>query len=197
MAVHLPVGKESFSKLRDENCYYVDKTKIIQELLEEKFDVTLITRPRRFGKTLTMSMLEDFFDISRHSGVHFAGLEVSENIPLCSKWMNQWPVIFFTLKSVEGLDFGSAYGMLESLIADICKKYSFLGKSETADPADKMLFRDLKFQKAKPQDLKKSLFLLTRMMAAHFGKPCILLIDEYDVPLAKASENGYYREMQF
>ncbi len=195
MYANLPVGLDSFSEIRDEGYYYIDKTEFIKELLSKKFKSNLITRPRRFGKTLTMRMLEDFFDISRDSKVHFKGLKILEETELCQKWMNQWPVIFITLKSVEGLDFQSAYGLLESLVAELCIKYSFLEDSEKVDRADRATFLKLKFQEAKPQDLKRSLSLLTRMMAAHYGKPAILLIDEYDVPLAKANDGKYYAKM--
>lgn len=191
----LPVGKERFSDIRESGDYYVDKTGFLSVLLHMSFEVFLITRPRRFGKTLTMSMLEDFLDITRQSGERFAGLRISEDAKLCAEWMNQWPVVFISLKGVEGLDFEGAYGMLEVLIANTCKKYAFLEKSDSVDAQDQQLFQELKAQRADSRNLKNCLILLTRMMHAHFGKPCILLVDEYDVPLAKAHENGYYREM--
>lgn len=109
--------------------------------------------------------------------------------------MNQWPTIFLTLKEVEGETFEDAYGMLKVVIAELCKKYSFLGESTLADPDDTELFKELKAQKAAPENVKNALKLLTRMMQAHYGKQVIVLIDEYDVPLAKANENGYYRQM--
>lgn len=195
MSIRFPLGIDSFDKLREGNFYYIDKTFFIKELLDKQFEANLITRPRRFGKTLTMSMLDDFFDIGRDSKAHFEGLEISGERKLCDEWMNQWPVIFLTLKSVEGLDFEDAYGMLVVLISDLCKKYGFLEKSELVDKDDRELFEELKGQRASKENLKNSLVLLTRMMNAHYGKPVILLVDEYDVPLAKASESGFYTEM--
>lgn len=195
MRIFPPLGIESFMELRTGNYYYVDKTELIESLLANVCKVTLITRPRRFGKTLSMSMLEDFFDISKDSRTHFDGLKVSGNIELCANWMNQWPTIFLTLKEVEGETFEDAYGMLKVVIAELCKKYSFLGESTLADPDDTELFKELKAQKAAPENVKNALKLLTRMMQAHYGKQVIVLIDEYDVPLARANENGYYRQM--
>lgn len=195
MGIVFPLGMESFSEIREGQFYYVDKTEFIDELLSNPFKVNLITRPRRFGKTLTMSMLEDFFDISRDSKAHFSGLKIAENTAVCDEWMNQYPVIFLSLKSVEGLDFESALGMLKVLIADLCKKHGFLVESERVNTADKVLFRDLEYQSASMENLKSSLKLLARMMSAYYGKRIILLVDEYDVPLAKANEEGYYKEM--
>lgn len=195
MRLSLPLGIDDFAKIRENHYYYVDKTAFIRELLETQFEANLITRPRRFGKSLTISMLEDFFDISRNSKAHFDGLEISRDKELCENWMNQYPVVEFTMKSVEGDDFQDAYGMLEVLIANLCKKYAFLSESSLTDPDDKILFNKLKAQKGDKQNLKNSLVLFTRMMRAHYGKPVILLMDEYDVPLAKASEKGYYAEM--
>ncbi|MDO4556638.1 MAG: AAA family ATPase, partial [Lachnospiraceae bacterium] len=195
MGISFPLGKDDFYKIRQDGDYYVDKTGLIEELLEESFEVKLITRPRRFGKTLTMTMLEDFFDISRDSRTDFAGLAICKKDDLCSNWMNQWPTVFLTLKSVNGKNFESAYGMFKSLIADICEKYSFLEKSDRVDNDDKKRFQRLKSETADDTTEKNSLFLLTRMLYAHYGKPVILLIDEYDVPLAKADDSGYYDEM--
>lgn len=195
MSMKIPVGIEDFARLREGGYYYVDKTAFIRELLSREFAANLITRPRRFGKTLTMSMLEDFFDIGRDSSSHFAGLAIAKEEDLCNEWMNQWPVVFLSLKSVEGLNFQDAYGMLEALIADICKKNVFLEESSRVNSADIKIFRELEYQRADKPNIKNSLLLLTRMMAAHYGKPTILLIDEYDVPLAKAHDHGYYAEM--
>lgn len=122
--LNLPLGIDRFEKLRRENCYYIDKTNFIRELVRQPFEVSLITRPRRFGKTLTMSMLEDFFDIARDSRADFQDLNIYHDKEVCTEWMNQWPVIFLTLKSVSGNHFESAYGMLKVLISGLCKKYS-------------------------------------------------------------------------
>ncbi|MDO5416101.1 MAG: AAA family ATPase [Lachnospiraceae bacterium] len=195
MDIKFPLGYDDFSRIREENFYYVDKTGFIRELLSKTFQANLITRPRRFGKTLTLSMLKDFFDISRDSRQHFEGLKISEETELCREWMNQWPTLFLTLKSVEGNDFGTAFERLKILVANLCKTVAFLENSQKADADDRILFKALKGQKADSANLTDSLLLLTRMMNAHYGKPVILLIDEYDVPLAKAGEHGYYTEM--
>ncbi len=195
MSISLPLGIDDFAKVREEHYYYIDKTAFIKQLLNTRFEANLVTRPRRFGKSLTMSMLEDFFDISRDSKAHFDGLKISEETELCERWMNRWPVVALTMKSVDGLNFQDAYGMLEVVIANLCKKYAFLGDSSKVNPADKELFNKLMYQAANKQNLKNSLVLITRMMSAHYGKKVILIMDEYDVPVAKASEHGYYDEM--
>ena len=140
-------------------------------------------------------MLADFFDIGRDSKVHFKGLEILEETLLCKEWMNQWPVVSLTLKGVEGLNFQDAYCMLEVFISNLCKKYAFLGVSEAVDEDDRAIFNSLKAQEANKQNLKNCLALITRMMNMHYGKPVIVLIDEHDVPLAKADDGGYYNEM--
>lgn len=193
--LRLSVGIDSFEKLRTSGCYYIDKTKFIEELLQDRFEVNLITRPRRFGKTLAMSMLADFFDIRKDSRDIFKGLEVAENKKLCEKWMNQWPVLSLTLKNVEGLNFINAYGLLKNTVADLCIKHSYLAESDKVDASDKEIFEKLKYSRGDAVETKSSLYVITRMMCMHYGKPVILLIDEYDVPLAMASEHGYYVEM--
>ena len=195
MRVRIPLGIESFAEMREDNYYYVDKTNLIKEMLADKFKVNLITRPRRFGKSLTMSMLEDFFDASKDSKAHFDGLAVSEDTALCEKWMNQYPVVFVSLKSIKGGNFERAYGKLEVYISEVCKKYAFLENSDQVDADDILLFKELKAQNATFKNLETSLRLLTRMLAAHYGKNVILLIDEYDVPLAEAHNHGYYAQM--
>lgn len=195
MGIRFPLGMDSFKKVREEKLYYIDKTAFIRELLSRQFEANLITRPRRFGKTLTMSMLDDFFDISRDSTARFENLEIYKDAELCKEWMNQWPVIFLTLKSVEGSDFNTAFRRLKVLIANLCKSYAFLEMSEAVDEDDRILFKELKGQRAGAENITDAILLLTRMMHAHYGKPVILLIDEYDVPLAKASEANYYTEM--
>ena len=193
--VNLPYGIDLFDQVRSRNCYYVDKTGFIRELLSEEFTVNLITRPRRFGKTLTMSMLAEFFDIRKDSKQMFEGLEILKYPDFCAKWMNQWPVLFLTLKNVDGRKFDGAYNILKNTIATLCKEHSYLLSSEAADLDDKEIFLRLKAEKADITDVQCALDTLLRMMKAHYGKEVILLIDEYDVPLAKASDNGYYGDM--
>ena len=196
--LQIPVGISDFTKIREQGYYYVDKTGLISELLEDIAEVTLITRPRRFGKTMGMSMLANFFDIHKDSTALFEGLEISRNAALCKAWQNQWPVLFVTFKDIDGLTFASAKEMLIERVATLCKTHSYLAFSDQINPDDRKIFQKLSdLVNGKPTDamLKTSLSLLMQMMKAHYSKPVILLIDEYDVPIAKASANGYYAEM--
>lgn len=191
----LPLGIDDFRKMRTRNLYYIDKSEFIYELLSESFEVNLITRPRRFGKTLTMSMLAEFFDIRKDSRELFEGLAISRRTAFCQEWMNQWPVLFLTLKDADGKDFRQAYGLLQFILASLCIEHAYLGKSEKVDEDDKIQFARLKSRESTVEELQSGLFLLTRMMASHYGKEVILLIDEYDVPLSKADDNRYYDDM--
>ena len=192
----IPVGISDFAKIRKYHYYYVDKTGLIADLLEkETAEVTLITRPRRFGKTMGMSMLANFFDIRKDSQAMFEGLEIAQNTALCREWMNRWPVLFLSFKRVDGLDFGSAYEMLCTVIAEVCVTHGYLQESARVAPYDKNLLKRIEAGTATQVELKNSFVTLTRAMAAHYGKPVILLLDEYDVPIAKASAKGYYAEM--
>ena len=194
--LNIPVGISDFAKIRDRNYYYVDKTNLIAELLdEETAEVTLITRPRRFGKTMAMSMLSHFFDIRKDSKAMFQGLRISEDRELCDEWMNQWPVLFISFRRVDGLNFQGAYGMLQATITDVCENHLYLLDSPQVSAYPKEVMDRLLRGTASEKETKGSLLMLTKMMEAHYGKPVILLIDEYDVPIAKASANGYYDEM--
>lgn len=201
MAIRIAVGDESFDEIRKAGLYYVDKTELLYDLVGRTDNkVTLFTRPRRFGKTLNMSMMESFFDINRDSKAVFEGLDVSKHEDFCSAWMNQYPVLFISFKDVDGLDFESAFVALQGVISDFCFKYSEIIESDKVDPIDKATFNLLKGKKVEPAAIKSSLKTIMRMMNAVYGKPVILLIDEYDVPLAKASEkntaqNRYYVQM--
>lgn len=197
--VKLPVEISDFHKLRQNEYYYVDKTNLIKELLESRIaEVTLITRPRRFGKTIGMSMLAYFFDIRKDSRKLFEDLKISRDIELCQKWMNQYPTLFISFKDVDGLNFKSAMKMLRNQISWICNEHDYLSDSDKVNENDKKIF--LKLQDISEENLSEDLIKISvatiiRMMNAHYGKPVILLLDEYDVPLAKASSNGYYKEM--
>ena len=195
----VPVGISDFAKIRKYQYYYVDKTGLIEDLLEkETAEVTLITRPRRFGKTMGMSMLANFFDVRKDSKAMFEGLEISKNETLCSEWMNQWPVLFVSFKDIDGLTFASAKGMLLERLANLFKAHRYLALSERVNPDDAKIFKKLSdLVNGHPTDamLKTAISLLMQMMRDHYGKPVILLIDEYDVPIAKASAKGYYPEM--
>ena len=197
--LNIPVGISDFAKIRDRKYYYVDKTKLISDLLEEETaEVTLITRPRRFGKTMAMSMLSHFFDIRKDSKAMFQGLKIAENTDLCDEWMNQWPVLFLTFKDVNGLTFASAKEMLLNRIAEIYNDHSYLLEGPQVRENDRKVFEQLADEvSGTPTDamLKTSIALLMKLMRDYYGKPVILLLDEYDVPIAKASANGYYAEM--
>ena len=197
--LNIPVGISDFAKIRDRKYYYVDKTKLISDLLEEETaEVTLITRPRRFGKTMAMSMLSHFFDIRKDSKAMFQGLKIAEDTELCDEWMNQWPVLFLTFKDVNGLTFASAKEMLLNRIAEIYNDHSYLLEGPQIRENDRKVFEQLADEvSGNPTDamLKTSIALLMKLMWGYYGKPVILLLDEYDVPIAKASANGYYAEM--
>ena len=192
----IPVGVSDFAKIRNYKYYYVDKTGLIEDLLEkETAEVTLITRPRRFGKTMGMSMLDNFFDIRKDSKTIFEGLEISQNTELCSQWMNQWPVLFLSFKEVNGTVFDHAFNLLKFTLAQFCDDHAYLTESEKVTEEQKRIFRRLNDQTASLTDVQGALLVLMKMMRAYYGKPVILLLDEYDVPIAKASANGYYTEM--
>ena len=205
MAIRISVGREDFDELRKSGAYYVDKTELLYELVHNTdHAVTLFTRPRRFGKTLNMSMMESFFDINRDSRNVFEGLDISKHREFCAEWMNRYPVLFISFKDVDGLDFESAYGQLQSVLADYCKTIVCQLEKKSADSApdsaDAEIFERLRYQHGSLSDVKGSLKTIMRMMNAVYGRPVILLIDEYDVPLAKASEkntaqNRYYEQM--
>lgn len=191
----IPVGISNFEKIRNGGFYYIDKTGLIAELVRSSAEVTLITRPRRFGKTLGMSMLESFFDIRKDSKKLFYGLEISHQKNLCEKWMNQWPVVFLSLKNVDGIHFSDAYQQLVYEISLLYQQHDNLLKSTALSDRDKFLFKQLQERQAGKTDIMRSLQFLTRLLEQHYGKKVILLIDEYDVPIAKANSHGYYNEM--
>ena len=182
--ISIPVGVSDFAKIREDGYYYIDKSGLITNILNAGAEVTLITRPRRFGKTLNMRMLASFFDIRKNSSALFEGLEIAENQSLCSAWMNQCPTLFLTFKDVDGLTFESAKDMLRAQIAQICNEHDYLLDSKAVSENDKQTFRQLAdVVNGRPDDtmLKTSLVLLMRMMQAHYGKSVILLLDEYDL----------------
>ena len=196
MSYNIPVGVSNFEEVRKNDYYYVDKTGLICELLKNTAtQVTLITRPRRFGKTLVMSMLANFFDIQKDSKSLFKGLEIINEDNLCRQWMNQHPTIFVSFRRVDGLNFSSAYDMLVSTISELYKKHLYLLDSTRINDYDKEILSKIMSGNPSTWQLKTSLLLLIQVMSNHYQKPVVLLIDEYDVPLAKASSHGYYDEM--
>ncbi|MBO6208765.1 MAG: AAA family ATPase [Lachnospiraceae bacterium] len=201
MAFTVSVGEADFAALRNENAYYVDKTEIMYELVHDTNNkVTLFTRPRRFGKTLMMSMMENFFNIRKDSKSLFENLAIAKHKTFCKEWMNQYPVLFISFKDAESETYEVAYAKLMNVIADVCKGISDIAKKDMADKDDLDVFARLKAQKGNESDVQNSLKTMMRMLYNVYGKQVILLIDEYDVPLAKASEkdtakNHYYSRM--
>lgn len=193
--LRMPVGISSFEEIRERNDYYIDKTGLIRDLVRSSTKVTLFTRPRRFGKTLTMRMLESFFNIEKDSNSLFEDLEISQDRELCGEWMNQYPVISLTFKEIEDLDFETAYAKLKNKITDLFQQYHFILNSDKIEMNDKERFSKLVSGEATSDKVQEALKLLINILYTYYGKKVILLLDEYDVPLAKASENGYYREM--
>ena len=190
----LPVGIDSFEKLRREDFYYVDKTRLIIDLLKNWGEVNLFTRPRRFGKTLNMSMLKFFFEIGTDKTL-FDGLEISEEKELCEAYMGKFPVVFVSLKDVDGLTFENAYGKLRDILRAEISRLSFLMQSEQIAEDDKYSFERFLREQDTLDDVQKSLKMLSSLLYQHYGQKVILLIDEYDVPLDKAFQHGYYKEM--
>ncbi|MBQ7502713.1 AAA family ATPase, partial [bacterium] len=195
-ALNILIGGESFKEIRENNCCYVDKTSILEEMLNASLPkVSLITRPRRFGKTLNMTMFREFFDIGRDSRALFEGLAVSRNAGLCEKWMNRFPTVFITLKGVEGRNYDLACGRMSSLLQYLLKEHAYLLESDKTDIDDKEKLTIIKKGEGSEKDMTEALQILCSALEAHWGRPAILLIDEYDVPISCAEQNGYYKEM--
>lgn len=198
--VKLPIGIENFEEIRTEGFYYIDKTGLIRELLYGWSKVNLFTRPRRFGKSLNMSMLKYFFDINGGRTL-FDGLEISKEKELCSRYMGQFPVISISLKAVEGLDFKSAQAMLKSVLVHEAMRFQFLLESDKLAEAERRQYAALIEIADKgtygmtEEMLPNSLMILSQLLHKHYGRKVIILIDEYDVPLDKAYQNGYYASM--
>ena len=196
----LPIGMENFVEIRRNNFYYVDKTRLIEQLVEKWSEVSLFTRPRRFGKTLNMSMLRAFFEVGAEANL-FDGLYISHKKELCEQYMGKYPVISFTLKNIEGQSFGEVKKSMKYLIGTIARQYSFLLESEKLNVVEKEIYRALLFTNVdgtfqmSDVALEKSLYRLTELLEKHYHKKVIVLIDEYDVPLEKAFHRGYYDEM--
>lgn len=188
----LPVGIENFEDIRRSGFYYIDKTMLIEQTLNNWSKVTLFTRPRRFGKTLGMSMLRSFFEIGTDKSL-FDGLYISQNKSLCDEHMGKYPVIFLTLKGVEGLTFAKAKSMLSEIIKDEADRHYVLNSSEALTSVDREAF--MKILTGNEENIENSLKTLSRLLYKHYGKKVVILIDEYDVPLDKAYQNGYYHEM--
>jgi len=190
--LNLPVGIENFEEIRQLGFYYIDKTRLIEQLLQGWGKVTLFTRPRRFGKTLNMSMLKSFFEIGADKSL-FEGLYISGNKELCDAYMGRYPVIFLSLKGVDGLDFTTARRMLCAILKNELDRHYYLKTSDALTDEDRTLFG--KMLQGNDDNIEDSIRMLSKLLFKHFGQKVVILIDEYDVPLDKAFQNGYYKEM--
>ena len=188
----LPIGIDDFRKLRESDFYYVDKTRLIEQLLYRWSEVTLFTRPRRFGKTLNMSMLRSFFEIGTDKSL-FDGLYISGNKELCDGYMGKYPVIFLSLKGVDGLDFTTARRMLCAILKNELNRHYYLKTSDALTDEDRTLFT--KMLQGIDDNIEDSIRMLSQLLYKHYDQKTVILIDEYDVPLDKAFQNGYYKEM--
>lgn len=190
----LPIGIENFEKLRQEDFYYIDKTRLIEQLLTRWGEVNLFTRPRRFGKSLNMSMLQSFFEIGKDKTL-FDGLRISDNQELCEEYQGKFPVVSVSLKGINGATYEEARRFLIKTINEEARRLSVLSDSTELDETDHELLTQLKKKEMTNDSLVYSIRELTELLEKHYGSKVIILIDEYDVPLAKANENGYYNEM--
>lgn len=196
MKQKLPIGIDNFEKLRKDNFYYVDKTGLIRELLENWGEVNLFTRPRRFGKSLNMSMLQSFFSTEGDPAV-FQGLEIMRETKLCEEYMGKYPVISVTLKGINGQTYETAFKMAVRVINEAAAKLEYLLDSPRLSGNDRQNLQELLDREMDEAALFGSIREMSRLLKKHFGREVIILIDEYDVPLAKAFENGYYDQMIF
>lgn len=190
----LPIGIENFEEMRREDFYYVDKSHVIEQLLTQWGKVNLFTRPRRFGKSLNMSMLQSFFEIGKDKTL-FDGLRISDNQELCEKYQGKFPVVSVSLKGINGATYEEARRFLIKIINEEARRLSVLSDSTELDETDHELLTQLKKKEMTNDSLVYSIRELTELLEKHYGSKVIVLIDEYDVPLAKANENGYYDEM--
>lgn len=190
----LPIGIENFEEIRREDFYYVDKSYVIEQLLTQWGKVNLFTRPRRFGKSLNMSMLQSFFEIGKDKTL-FDGLRISDNQELCEKYQGKFPVVSVSLKGINGATYEEARRFLIKTINEEARRLSVLSDSTELDETDHELLTQLKKKEMTNDSLVYSIRELTELLEKHYGSKVIVLIDEYDVPLAKANENGYYDEM--
>ena len=189
----LPLGQTDFRTIRENGSYYVDKTGHIGQIIRDSASSILFTRPRRFGKTTFQSTLRAFFDIREDNKDIFTGLAIMDDEEAVEGWMNKWPVIHLTFKDIDGPSFSSAMGWMNTQIRDLYKSYSFLDDGKLG--GDEAMFRRILDKNASTDDICQSLRLLVELLYDHYGKKVIILLDEYDVPLAKAEGNGYYSEM--
>ncbi|MBQ9210911.1 MAG: AAA family ATPase [Clostridia bacterium] len=197
MGINIRASYDSFRELRESAAYYVDKTEVIEEYLVRRFDkAVMFARPRRFGKTLTMTMLRDFLDIRQDSRDIFAGLKIMEYPDVIRDYMNQYPVVFLSLKEVFGDSFKMVYNNLRLIVANYCKCIADVAMNPDQNEADRSIFKALEFQNADEVNSVAALDILSRMLKVHYGKPVFVIIDEYDVPMAKALGTPYYDKVR-
>ena len=194
MKLSLPIGIEDFKEVRKDGYYYVDKTALIEQVLEKRSKVTLFTRPRRFGKSLNMSMFKNFFEIGTDAAL-FEGLHISKNTQMCEKYMGKYPVIAVSLKGVDAATYEEAFDQLVDIMNNNAAEFSFLQNSDSLTDYEKERFIKLLDDQMNQKIMGSSMLWLTKLLEKHYNKKVVVLIDEYDVPLAKAHENGYYDKM--
>lgn len=192
--IKLPISTADFERIREGKFYYIDKTRIISRIISDDADFILFTRPRRFGKTTLQTMLRSFFDIRKNSAQLFSGLDIEKDEAAVSGWMNKYPVIYLSLKDIDGATFESALYRFREIIIELFTANSFILDTEISK-SDRNLFMKLMSTDSSQDDIAGSLKFLVRLLCYHFGKQVIVLIDEYDVPLDKANNNGYYPQM--
>ncbi|MCL2160257.1 MAG: AAA family ATPase, partial [Oscillospiraceae bacterium] len=195
MKKQILTGAEFFEEIIEGDYFYIDKTLFIKELLENKGKVTLITRPRRFGKTLNMNMLEQFFDVGKNSERLFEGLAIAGHKDIVEKHQNKYPVVSITLKNVEERTYGETIENIGNLVSEMYEKKLYLYEGDTLNERQKERFHRFWMNKATDMELKSSLSFLTDCLQAHHKKRAIVLVDEYDTPIANASAKGFYADM--
>ena len=191
--IRLPIGRTDFREIREGSCYYIDKTENIGRIIRDGAKSILFTRPRRFGKTTFQSMLRAFFDIREDSRDIFSGLAVMNDKEAAESWMNKCPVVFLTFKNIDGLSFDSAFSKLRWDVMELFQTYSFLDDGGLG--GDESAFRSILSGKASIDEISQSFYILAKLLYSHYSRKVIFIIDEYDVPVAEAEENGYYDEM--
>lgn len=190
----LPVGTGNFTEIRESGNYYVDKTHVIGQIVRDNGKIILFTRPRRFGKTTLQTMLEAFFDIRKSNTSLFTGLSIMNDKETVESWMNCYPVIFLSFKDVDGLNYESALSILKGIVQDLFSEYRFLLEDDIVEADASFLSRMLSGE-ITDLDIRRSLSVIVRLISAHYHKGVIIIVDEYDVPLAKAEANDYYSQM--
>lgn len=195
MSINVRASYDSFRELRENGSYYVDKTAFIQEYLMSRFEkAVLFARPRRFGKTLSMTMFRDFLDVRQDSRDIFSGLEIMDHPDTVASYMNRYPVVFLSLKEVFGEKFDAVFRIFQNVVSTLCKGYPDLFDSEAVDPADRTLLNRLRFRESGREDTIEVLDLISRMLRMHYGRQVFVIIDEYDVPMAKAYGTPAYEQ---